>query len=475
MNIAFTSHHNWEWVFKRAITNIECTLNEFEEKERCSFSYCERYSDLPSVAREKQSGREKRKIEYALFRVDVVIQSSNTLISVIRNTSPTFQRLDAKDLFYLKSLNCYLQHHSEAQLNELGYYECPYLPRTRLVPWNIFGGVDRADCLEKLRKFVGQFPSTPAVLKAPMGSGGFGIYFVYHYDDIIEIMLNHSRRAREDVQFLSKIEQTYSLESIPLSWSLQEFICPIKCELPAISRLECGVKQRTQVRAYVIECEGKFYLYRDYEVRCPSWDIPLEEVLAEELSLYSQSENRVGGRTVVWEDPTEEECCGKGFGRPYNEKRNKKFTYRFVLDEVDELVPAIPTITARLLECFHDLKDLLLLERGKALATASPSALRMVTSSIIGIDLLVAHSADGNEFEVKIVEVNNNPAMPMQGKQMSPSYEKHLVELHMSFIGLNIHHSLETNSADTQTMDSPLLPRLRDFAATHFQKFILIE
>jgi hypothetical protein len=488
MEIIFTNHHNWEWIFQEAMKMTEYELNEElvgngSEEKSFQTKYCEKYADLPSVklAKLNYKTKEKRKkVEYSLFRIDLLLSSSaEKIISMVRATSPTFQRVDAKDLFFHKSMKEFRRKSNQE-------VECQYLPKTSLIPWNFFENIpDEKECEKKLKEFLPAFPSSPAVLKAPMGSGGFGIYFVYHNLDIIEIVKNHALRAHKEPDFLPKLLQSYSKEEISICWSLQEFIHPIKCQIPTDSLTSS--LQRTQVRAYLVECQSVFYLYNDYEVRCPCWDIPLEDTLQEEFSLYSQEEIRqqYQERGTPWVDPVEEECCGKGFARPYNEKRNKKLTYRYMIEELPELIPTIPVITERLQECFSDLKDLLLREREEAIkqttASQSSTGSGTVTLSVIGIDLLVsATGSEKNPYEVKIVEVNNNPAMPKKGKLMTERYESHLMIFHQAITGLTLHQSFVGNESfctvgkDGSDIDKNLLDVIHRFSEDKMKLFSVI-
>jgi hypothetical protein len=442
----YTSHYNWEWILKEAVKEIEdeCQSNSPCDEKPKLFHYCEKFADLPSVQCAKASG-DKLKAEYSIFRIDLFRSSEEMLkyedfFPLIRGTSPVFQRTDAKDLFYYKAA---LQFNKNISTTD-AHRSCHYLPKTILIPWNVLEETEGADSREILQSFIPVFPSYPSVLKAPMGSGGFGIYFVYHIDDIIEIMKNHLLRAKNVDKFIEKIEKLYQNEEISLSWSLQEFIQPIKSILPIEGG--CSEPQRTQVRAYIIECESQFFLYKDYEVRCPCWDLPLEETLKEEQEKYSNEENRQNERIGHWDDPIEDECCGRnGYGRPYNEKRNKKLTYRFMISELSELESTIPVITKTLIDCFVDLKALLLREKQEEeelKKVSKDSSFPSVTFAVIGIDLLVSKNVMG-DFEVKIVEVNNNPAMPQEGKLMSQLYLRHLIELQKSFVSLTLSQSMK--------------------------------
>lgn len=54
--------------------------------------------------------------------------------------------------------------------------------------------------------------------------------------------------------------------------------------------------------------------------------------------------------------------------------------------------------------------------------------------AVAGVDILI----DSSSYEPKIVELNNNPAMPQEGKQMTSGYRQHLSELARNIIGLGL-------------------------------------
>lgn len=452
----FTIHHNWEWVFKAGMKEIQAILQE--EINECTF--VERFHELPSLNSNEWSNRSKEKVQYSLFRVDVV--HGEKVVAKVRLTSPIFQRLDAKDVFYFKAVKAHSQP------------DCPYLPTTILIPWDILESKSVEEQRYHLQTLLPTFPSYPAVLKAPMGSGGFGIYFVYHIEDIREVMIHHAERAKKDETVLKRLEAQYECEPIPLSWSLQEFIQPVKCPLGST-----GSQQRTQVRAYLIECNDHLFLYSDYEVRCPSWHFDLEEVLREEQRRYGTLEDRSKQkkREIPWEDAVEEECCGDGFARPYNDGRDKKCTFRLMIEEIPELVPSIPSVTNNLLHCFRDLKEYLFKEKEEEMSK-KPKLVDNDSNSaslaIIGIDLLVAKTSfqtaeqNRDEYAVKIVEVNNNPAMPGKGKLMSKKYEEHLVGLQKALVGLSLANALPNSVRDQQGTN------LNRFINGQLEKFIEI-
>lgn len=195
----FTTHYNWDWVVQEAFGGIpDC-------------KYCSRASELPSSTK----GRREK---YSLFRLDFVERcqdehlSSGNIIR-IRLDSPAMEGLDPKDLLF--------RHMERTKMSH-------FAPITQLVLWDT---TEMSD--------IKPLPTNPAILKAPLGSGGFGLYFVYHPRDIMEVVTNHRRRAERYPSFLPNIIKSYG--EFPLCWSIQEVIDPIHCRDP-----EAGDLRRSQ-------------------------------------------------------------------------------------------------------------------------------------------------------------------------------------------------------------------------------------
>lgn len=370
MRIFFTTHHNWDWV----------VLEAFSGHESIRFDKVQGASGLPSSS----SSGPKVKARYSLFRLDLVddSQGKQDVVGRIRIDSPCLEGLDPKDLLV-------------RLLQDAGRADC--LPATQLIPWD-------AD-----ESFPIEFPSFPALLKAPLGSGGFGLYFVYEAQDVRQVMACPRHRASTmDPNFMPKLLQAYG--STPLCWSLQQLLHPVEC-----------LQRRSQVRAYVVSCAGQLHLYTTYEVRLPRWDIDLAATLQREATALGTDER------PQWSEEVENACVGSGRARPYNEQRNKAATERYLLDELDALRGAEPSITACMAAAFQAIQPHLLM-------TSDDSS--SASLAIAGVDLLVTNEGAGGGFRAFIVEVNNNPAMPAQGKHMSARYRQHLRELVQSIADL---------------------------------------
>ena len=197
-SIYYTAHHNWAWVLVEAIKQIS---GEMKESSESLVHLCESIKELPS---QKTPPVMKTRIKYALFRVELIKNSSRNSIThrnmasesaSVWATSSAFAFLDAKDALYRE-----LQHHNYGFL----------MPKTTLLNWDI-NNVDQ----------VCKLPTVPALLKAALGSGGFGLYFVYSESDVLAIIKAHADRAKTFPGFLDSLSRDHG--NVP-SWSLQSVV-----------------------------------------------------------------------------------------------------------------------------------------------------------------------------------------------------------------------------------------------------------
>lgn len=328
-----------------------------------------------------------------------------------------------------------------------------------------------------------------------------------HAVDVEEIIRCHRKKAEEKDGFLQDLCNTFYgfNTNSELAWSLQDVVSGVRVRSPLQSdgdHLRTGQspivaeieRRRCQVRAYVVMVNGALYLYTTYEVRLPCWNIDLDATLAAEHAMYNTNKrvvassgdvHQVGVReagestfSANWSDELENEYCGLGHGRPYNEHRNKGQTERYLLSELPELQGCESAVTDCMVELFTKMKPVLLHRQRtsasqsgtkpskdglghifdaeaiiKALESAHlrgteeeavPADGQQCTRAdvvIVGVDLVlncttntVAGEEPARSFSAKIVEINNNPAMPAEGKNMSALYREHLV----SFVGSTI-------------------------------------
>ena len=124
------------------------------------------------------------KFSYSLFRFEIVCgQSEGLHIYHIDSSNHELEFLDAKDKLY--QLACQSNVKS-------------YMPQSHLLDW---------DCTRE--NDITIFHNYPALLKAPLGSGGFGLYFVYCNFDVLEVIRCHRKRAEERVGFLEELKRDY--------------------------------------------------------------------------------------------------------------------------------------------------------------------------------------------------------------------------------------------------------------------------
>jgi len=361
------------------------------------------------------------KPSYSLFRLEIVFENDEGMkIYRIDSSNHELEFLDAKDHLYQVACQCKMES---------------YMPQSFLLAW---------DCTRKDE--IPDFPSYPALLKAPLGSGGFGLYFVYSKFDVLEVIRCHRKRAEERDGFLEELKRDY--EGRVPSWTLQRYIPSLK--LKEFDMCKC------QIRAYIVLCDEELFLYPTFEVRLPYWDIPLDDILSEEFELFGNEDNSVGNNIQEnkWSDPVECECVGAGHARPYNEGRNKSRTRRMLLEEISELVDygAAQAVHNCMMGCFHGLKDQLSLQKMKYSGLSLPAErvneslddlIKSASVAVAGVDLVVSRNSNKEHelLSAHIVEVNNNPAMPSPRKHsMSVKYKQHLAQLSASICALAFRH-----------------------------------
>jgi hypothetical protein len=154
-SVYYTAHYNWAWVVTAALDQLKRKLPLNEA------TLCERFRDLPS----NQQSAVKTKATYSLFRLDWKDHITNE-IHMVRTRSDIFGFLDPKD-----SLARICQLLSATQ----------FMPDTLLIPYNWVAASDRSEGNEDMLRteIAKRLSAGPKLLKAPLGSGGFGLYFVY--------------------------------------------------------------------------------------------------------------------------------------------------------------------------------------------------------------------------------------------------------------------------------------------------------
>eukprot|EP01035_Chromulina_nebulosa_P026628 gene26628-34880_t len=189
MNLTFTTHHNWDWVVTEGIAQLasHSASSNINEKEliflsndggcrssaklpvltQTTFSKVSRSRQLPSEVYSFQITGSYEKPSYSLFKVELCHE--HVLYQHVDTSNHELEFLDAKDNLYRIAMECSLEK---------------YLPASQLIEW---------DC-EDL-SYISELPSQPALLKAPLGSGGFGLYFVYSKYDVLEVIRGHRTRA----------------------------------------------------------------------------------------------------------------------------------------------------------------------------------------------------------------------------------------------------------------------------------------
>lgn len=372
MDMNYTAHHNWQWV-------VEIAMNKKYQKEEeiTGIYHCKLFSELPSQKRQKriEKIKSKLKIQYALFRVEIQQISQKikddiqrdtqqydnlpnkqlSLINSIWATSCAFAFIDSKDALYRCLKNENVEH---------------LMPKTLLLSFD----TDSTNDIE--------LPSTPSILKAALGSGGFGLYFVYNKEDVLSIIRSHFARANSFSGFIDSLKTDYG--EVP-AWSLQSLLSSYRTsnndnnnssnqENINIDQQSDG--KRCQIRVYVIYLNNHCYMYNTFESRMPSWNVNLDAILSTSTSTTSSTrfptsssslrtvtipvtftdsnniidnnnENNEDEKIGFLKDTTKEKtlsieefetfCCSNTTARPYNKDRNKSSTERYIFDEIKEL------------------------------------------------------------------------------------------------------------------------------------------
>jgi hypothetical protein len=399
--VSYTVHHNWEWVVDEALASWANGAASTGGGDVVKLGKCARSRDLPSQRHiPRQKGAPS---QYALFRVETAQSSSSSVSSAVWATSSAFVTVDPKDALFAA-----LESNGAAEL----------MPATTLIAWD----VEKEDDIPEL-------PMQPILLKGACGSGGFGLYFVYSKPDALSVIKFHANKARSEPSFVEKLEKR-SNGKMPM-WSLQSIV-PAK---------KVFGDRRCQIRAYVVYCNGQLFLYNGYEVRVPSWGDQTMD------ALIASPESNADGIDVAVDsagDPVEDfeaACCAGSNARPYNRGRVKVETQRFALEEMDELQHVKEDITLCLVRAMAALKPVVLQSAAVDVAYADRTTL-----AIAGVDLSLEDTETGHVVP-RILEFNNNPAMPGIGKSMTVVYRKSLVNFVRSAIRLGL-------SGDTENFTS---------------------
>ena len=157
----YTAHYNWEWVVHAALSTLK---EKTQHENELSLQSCPRFKDLPST----KNSAIKERVTYSLFRVDLSPSNEEfELVRKVRTRSDIFGFLDPKDSL---ARVCQL----------LNSTDC--MPDTVLIPWDwlandrLSADDENSEVGSRIRMMLS---SGPKLLKAPLGSGGFGLYFVY--------------------------------------------------------------------------------------------------------------------------------------------------------------------------------------------------------------------------------------------------------------------------------------------------------
>lgn len=369
---SYKAHYNWRWVLELALQDLRTSHGVFHATTLPSSMLQVFHIPLALMKR------------YSLFRIEMLSPMTGEIHGVWIS-SPAIEHLDPKDALF-SALNSHTRSSSIDSSIDSTFQAMPY---SVLLPWDVDSSFDFS------------LPSIPALLKAPLGCGGNGLYFVTSKEDCIAIAKAHAHRALTTGNFLATLQRDYG--RIPM-WSLQS----------VVESLRVMGGHKCQIRVYIVLKEQHLYLYTGFEVRVPIWSTAeatcKEEVVSEALAFDIA-------------------MCEGTTARPYNQNREKKSTGRYTFEEIPELghVEYIK-VKEHIIEAFSLLKNNIL-EHTKDMLLFDCEEVHINQLAIAGVDILI-----DTTYKPWIVEMNNNPAMPSQNRDMSEDYQQHLREVMRKFV-----------------------------------------
>ena len=388
--------------------NTNTTNNKFKLiHEKCMKDLPSQYiysnSNSSNDLQQQHQLAKKRKSTYSLFRLELVckynnstsnsnnnnsidIDNNTTINDSLRPSRPTithccwmsgqmFGFLDAKDALvrHLKRAD----EVTEVVVAEINAMDISIssnsnssrrrrrkpsdaMPRTVLLAWdydpNTNPNSDTTSNPNSTTDFQYDLPSTPTcLLKAALGSGGFGIYFIHNKAQVESLLQRDAIAARVNDYFIPGLKRDHG-GCVP-DWSLQQYIESVRV-FPE--------RARCQFRVYAISVYNRdtdkchMYMYDTVEVRVPRWDIDLDEVVCNMEGKSDilepivplngvDSVDPLGTGDLIdnYPDPDPTSDPAKPGNKPdlepakpameYNTHRNKAKTYRYILEEMPHI------------------------------------------------------------------------------------------------------------------------------------------
>lgn len=429
-----TVQHCWRALFDQSL-------------EDCDDAYvqCQRHTrpkELPSTSAPGLSSYTALRAQYSLFRAEEVCSRTGVYLRGVHATNTVFEALDPKDAL--------LRIMTAAGCEDV-------MPTTLLLNYDCFDTTVSEQAVSALLAQVQEFVVKHALegrvlLKAALGAGGHGLYFVHSAHDIQAVICNQLAQARSKDGFLPQLLREYG--EVP-QWSLQALVDPVRVQVEYMEGYSGA--RKSQVRAHACYVNGRIYLYDMYEVRLPIWKESTEADGAEAVEPAKVME------TTESTFSFEQRMVGSSAAVPYNRDRSKPDTMRLCLSECPELAGANDCITStcqRILSALDgQIKsgqlpaDRVPVAEGDSLSKtlASLETAKLHRMAIIGIDLLITPNSSGtdsdDDFKVYLLEINCNPALPQPEKhRMSPNYHKHVKGLCRDLMRLGLSGGIERDN-----------------------------
>jgi hypothetical protein len=355
------------------------------------------------------------------LRVEITDNSESPLRIAVHGTSAAFDGLEDKDELVRTIQRCRCEELNISPTSILIKWdvtkdECNNVVGSRLPSLH-----DHEDNSLNNNNNSGTEPDI-AVLKAPLGSRGEGIYFVGSIDEMYEIIeANRDKTYEAGQDFLENIIETKG--RIP-SWVLQAEIRP-----PLL--IKDG--RKFHIRTYVVVVEKLYhedmidvYMYNRHEVRIAA------ERVSDQESIVADSLGLTGSKQ-------------RGRLAHITNGSSSELTERVLLQDVDELMAMnmqdkVNTFVAQAFGR-HFVPDMIrrvarqeqMVQQAARIASpTSSSAAPFPTSkfAMAGVDLMVT-----KEGRLYLLEVNNNPAAPPAHLTKDP-FADHLVGYMTDLVGL---------------------------------------
>jgi hypothetical protein len=346
----------WRWVFELAISDLDAAG----------------YASRRVFCKQKE-------ISESVMRLDRP-STANFLFSdgnrLVLGDSLVLEGLEDKDVF----------------VTTMSKYSSDKIPPSTLLPYDMH-------LSDEKKKAALVLPSTPAVLKQPLGCCGHGVFFVSTVDEVLSKVKGNYARAQAEKGFMELIVRTK--KRIP-EWVLQSEIKG----LPILSNRKFHLRTYVLIREHPTEGPVSLMYIRNHEVRVASEAMAPTPVNGDDLARVRSQHitNGAGGSD----------------------------TMRMLLDDIPEIRNLRGKLEGFVSELFgKDLKEEFASRVGRK--TDHPLADPWVIERFVvcGLDVMVDEHHD-----FYVLEVNRNPGVPpLASISDQGRFKNHLVQFAKDLYG----------------------------------------